>query len=220
MDEQELKKWEERFTRYIKDHSGSDGSHDAGHFRRVWNTAQQLRLNDCADANLLTLLASAYFHDIISLPKNDPDSYRSSQLSADAAALILRREFPDFPDHLIPEIQHAIHAHSFSAGVIPLTLEAKLLQDADRMEALGAIGIARVFYTAGRLGTRMFCDEDPEALNRIANDKKYALDHFKLKLLKLPAAMNTGAGKAMAAGRAAYLKAFLDEILGEIDGSS
>lgn len=217
-----LPHWEGRFREYLISHlSGNDGSHNAGHFRRVWQTACALaEAEDGLEPDKLTILAAAYFHDIISLPKNDPEAQRSSWLSAQQVALIFRDHFPDFPEHLIAGVQHAIHAHSFSAGVVPQTIEAKLLQDADRMEALGAIGIARVFYTAGRLGTEMFSDADPMASHRALNDRRYALDHFTVKLAKLPALMTTKAGKKMAAQRAAYLQDFMKQLLAEIgDGN-
>ena len=114
---------------------------------------------------------------------------------------------------------HAIHAHSFLARVEPITAEAKILQDADRMEAVGAIGLARVFYTAGQLNGALFDVDDPLAEEREPDDRRYALDHFQLKLLRLPAMMNTASGRRMAEGRAEYLREFLQRICLEIRGS-
>ncbi|MFA9353024.1 hydrolase, partial [Escherichia coli] len=76
-----------------------------------------------------------------------------------------------------------IEAHSFSAKIAPETLEAKIVQDADRLEALGAIGLARVFAVSGALGVALFDAEDPFARQRGLDDKQYALDHFQTKLL-------------------------------------
>jgi len=104
---------------------------------------------------------------------------------------LLESAFNDFPAEKIKGVHHAIHAHSFSANVLPQTIEAKILQDADRLEALGAIGLARVFYVAGQLNTQLFHPEDPLAEQRIADDTLYALDHFPLKLFKLPSLMHT-----------------------------
>lgn len=214
-----LDQWEARFSSYLSAHlTGNDGSHDLHHFKRVWRTAQQLLREENAGGDELVILTGAYFHDLISLPKNHPESSKSSWLSAQQTGIILRTDFTDFPAEKIELVQHAIHAHSFSANVTPLTREAKLLQDADRMEAIGAIGIARVFYTAGLLGKEMFEPTDPLAANRPLNDKQYALDHFQQKLLKLPGLMNTVAGKTMASGRAAYLQHFMDQLLQEISG--
>jgi uncharacterized protein len=115
-------------------------------------------------------------------------------------------------------VRHAIHAHSFSAGVKAETAEAMILQDADRMEAVGAIGLARVFYTAGQLSTGLFDTTDPLAERRQADDGRFALDHFQLKLLRLPAMMNTATGRRIAEERANYLRDFVERICGEIGG--
>lgn len=214
-----LDQWETRFSNYLSAHlAGNDGSHDLHHFKRVWRTAQQLLREENAGGDELVILTAAYFHDLISLPKNHPEASTSSWLSAQETGIILRTEFTDFPAEKIEPVQHAIHAHSFSANITPLTLEAKLLQDADRMEAIGAIGIARVFYTAGLLGKEMFAPTDPLATGRPLNDKQYALDHFRQKLLKLPGLMNTGAGRALAASRATYLRGFMEQLLREVSG--
>lgn len=213
---EELSQWEQRFAAYLNSHADhTDGSHDAGHIRRVAHAAQRL-LPAHPEADALVVLAAAYFHDLISLPKDDPVVAQSSQLSAERAGVLLRADFPDFPEAAVAGVQHAIEAHSYSAGIPPRTIEAMILQDADRMEALGAIGIARTFYTAGRVGSRMFSDEGPQALHRPLNDKQYALDHFRTKLLKLPALMNTEAGKQLAAERAALLEAFMEQLIAEV----
>ncbi|HXO75013.1 MAG TPA: phosphohydrolase [Puia sp.] len=219
MQNQGLMDWEKRFSSWLElngDHS--DGSHDLGHFQRVWKAARYINEQEGEAADPLILLTAAYFHDLVSLPKNHPERASSSRLSAEKTALLLERDFPDFPGEKIEGVRHAIHAHSFSAGVKPLTAEAMILQDADRMEAVGAIGLARVFYIAGQLGSRLFDGEDPMAEGREPDDKKYALDHFQVKLLKLPALMNTTAGRRLAEANADYLREFLKKINMEIKG--
>ena len=211
--------WEKRFLSWLElngDHS--DGSHELGHFQRVWKAARYINEQEGEAADPLTLLAAAYFHDLVSLPKNHPERADSSRLSAEKTVLLLKNDFPDFPREKIEGVRHAIHAHSFSAGIKPLTAEAKILQDADRMEAVGAIGLARVFYTAGQLGQRLFDGGDPMAEGRELDDKKYSLDHFQVKLLKLPALMNTVAGRRLAEANADYLREFLKKIKKEIGG--
>ena len=189
-----------------------------GHFQRVWKTAQYINQQEGSPADPLVLLASAYFHDLVSLPKNHLQRKDSSRLSAERTVELLIVDFPDFPREKMEGVRHAIHAHSFSAGVEALTAEARILQDADRMEAVGAIGLARVFYTAGQLNQQLFDGRDPLAEGRTPDDQQYALDHFQVKLLKLPALMNTGTGRRLAEANADYLRQFLQKISGEIAG--
>ena len=178
--------------------------------------ARDINRREGAVADELVLLTSAYFHDLVSLPKNHPERGNASRLSADAAVQLLKERWDDFPDEKLQEVWHMIHAHSFSAGVKPETAEAKILQDADRMEALGAIGLARVWYSAGQMNQALFHGADPLAEGRAADDQRYALDHFQLKLLRLPAMMNTATGRRMAEERAGYLREFLEKICVEI----
>ncbi|MCP5995663.1 HD domain-containing protein, partial [Klebsiella pneumoniae] len=103
----------------------------------------------------------------------------SSRLAARKTREILSRDFPDFPPDRYAAVEHAIEAHSFSAGIAPQSLEAKIVQDADRLEALGAIGLARVFAVSGALGTALFDADDPFAGARALDDKAFALDHFQ-----------------------------------------
>jgi len=117
---------------------------------------------------------------------------------------------------LLPQIYHAIEAHSFSANIPTQTLEARIVQDADRLEAVGAIGIARCFLTGGSMGTPLYEPSDPFAENRELDDRSYTLDHFYCKLLGLADTMKTQAGKAEAIKRTDYMKVFLQQIGSEI----
>jgi uncharacterized protein len=215
----ETDRWEKRFTAWYGSQARlTDGSHDLGHFQRVWRMAREIDRQEGAAADGLVLLASAYFHDLVALPKNHPDRANASRLSADRAVQLLKEQWNDFPAGKLEGVRHAIHAHSYSAGVAPVTAEAKILQDADRMEAVGAIGLARVWYSAGQMNQSLFHDADPLAEGRVADDRRYALDHFQLKLLRLPAMMNTATGRRMAEERVEYLREFLRRICVEIRG--
>ena len=216
-----LTEWEARFVGWLREHGDHrDGSHDLGHFERVWKAAQYINTAEGGAADELVLLAAAYFHDLVALPKDHPERRRSSLLSAEKTAVLLAADFPEFPAEKIAGVAHAIHAHSFSAGVVAETVEAKILQDADRMEALGAIGIARVFYTAGQLGGRLFDAADPLAVGRELDDRRYALDHFEAKLFRLPAMMNTASGKALAERHAGWMRGFVEKLRQEIEGEN
>lgn len=125
-----------------------------------------------------------------------------------------------FPAEKIEAVCHAIAAHSFSAQIAPLTTEAKIVQDADRLEALGAIGLARVFAVSGALGLALFDGEDPFAQHRPLDDKRYALDHFQTKLLKLPQTMQTARGKQLAQHNAQFLVEFMAKLGAELAGEN
>jgi uncharacterized protein len=95
-------------------------------------------------------------------------------------------------------VAHAVATQSFSAGIEPLTLEAKTLQDADRLDAIGMLGVARCFYVAGRMGSALYDPLDPHALERPRDDGRYALDHFRAELLKLASGFRTATGARLA----------------------
>lgn len=214
-----LQQWEATFISYLQQHTdNSDAAHDISHFTRVWNTCRIIDMAEGNKGDLLVLLTASYFHDLVAVAKNSPDRNKASLLSAEKTSTLLRTLFEGYPQDKIESVAHAIHAHSFSAGITPLTYEARVLQDADRMEALGAIGIARTFYVAGLLHSQMFHAQDPLAQNRPLDDKTYALDHFQVKLLKLPAQMNTESGKKLAEERSAILTNFMKQLAAEATG--
>lgn len=209
--------WQSRFERWIKQHfAHGDAAHDLAHFRRVWKTAQTLMQGEQVDE--LVVLTACYFHDIVSLAKNHPQRHLSSQMAAEKTVSVLMQDFPDYPTDKIAAVRHAIEAHSFSSGIAPLTLEAKIVQDADRLESLGAIGLARVFAVSGALGVALFDAEDPFAARRALDDRAFALDHFQCKLLKLPATMQTEKGKALARLNSEFLVHYMAKLSAELRG--
>ena len=213
----DLQHWQALFENWLKNHhQHQDAAHDVCHFRRVCATAQKLAADD--DVDMLVILTACYFHDIVSLAKNHPQRQRSSILAAEETRRLLREEFEQFPAEKIEAVCHAIAAHSFSAQIAPLTTEAKIVQDADRLEALGAIGLARVFAVPGALGVPLFDPEDPFADARELNDRAYALDHFQTKLLRLPETMQTDAGRQLARQSADVLIQFMARLSAELRG--
>lgn len=192
---------------------GDDGSHDIHHLRRVRDLAIQIMQIE-GEGDPLVLTAAAYLHDIVNLPKDHPERHKASRMAADMAGLILLQAGLDADR--IAQAQHAILTHSYSAGFRPETIEAKIIQDADRQEAIGAIGIARAFYVAGRMGSALFDPEDPLAKNRPLDDKTFALDHFTVKLFALPDLMQSRGGRALAEERVTYMRSFVEQLLREI----
>lgn len=213
----DLYHWQQRFEAWLSQYHGQeDAAHDISHFRRVWATAQQLAEENAADR--LVILTACYFHDIVSLAKNHPERSRSSAMAAEKTLAILQSAFPDFPPERYAAVLHAIEAHSFSAAVAPQSEEAKIVQDADRLEALGAIGLARVFAVSGALNNSLFDARDPFADRRELDDKTYALDHFQCKLLRLPKTMQTEKGRAMPVHNARFLVQFMAKLSAELRG--
>lgn len=215
--------WEASIVTWLRANVGEDPAHDLDHLQRVWRTAKALASTETltspgTSVNMLVVLAASLLHDIVNVPKDHPDRSRASRLSADLADALLRDM--GFPEALLPPTRHAIEAHSYSAGIEPLTIEAKIVQDSDRLESLGAIGIARCFATSGLMKRALFHGEDPLAQTRPLDDLQYALDHFEAKLFRLPETMQTMAGRARALERATFLRAFRAQLLAEIAGDS
>lgn len=218
MSSMSLETWQSRFEHWLhQSWPQDDGAHDVAHLRRVWQTSQQIMQG--SEANPLVVLAACYFHDVVNLPKNHPERSLASSKAAVETRRILAEEFPDFPEDLYDAIAHAVHAHSFSAGVAPKSLEAKIVQDADRLESLGAIGLARVFYTSGALGRPLFDSNDPLGKDRELDDSHWTLDHFQKKLFTLSDTMQTAEGKRLAEHNSGFLVTFVAKLCAELQGN-
>jgi uncharacterized protein len=207
-----LSNWHPRLTALAAGAVGEDGAHDLAHLHRVWRNAAIL-LEEHAGADALVVLAACYLHDLVNLPKNHPQRHLASRQAAKLA--LGRLAALGFPADKLAGVGHAIETHSFSAALTPETLEAKIVQDADRIDALGAVGLARLFYTAGRMGCALAHPDDPMALHRELDDRAYALDHIETKLATLPARMQTAAGRRLAQSRLGQLTAFRDDFISE-----
>ena len=209
-----LADWSARCEAFVRERMAGDAGHDFGHVRRVVVWAR--RLGDAEAADPAVVLPAAWLHDVVTVPKSHPDRVRASRIAAEAASAWLGEA--GYPTDRIPAVAHAIEAHSFTAGVEPRTIEAEVVQDADRLDALGAVGIARCYAMAAEFGSHILHPDDPvpgEGLKRPLDDERYATDHFYTKLLGLPATMRTEAGRAEAERRGAFLRTFLDELARE-----
>ena len=196
----------------VKKRMENDFAHDFEHTMRVYKNAQKICRKEKLNQKLV--LSAALLHDIVSYPKSDKQSKMSSIESAKKSKKILEKF--DFSKEEITIISDAIRDHSFSQNKIPKTLEGQILQDADRLDALGAIGIARVFATGGSLKRPFYNIDDPFCKRRIPNDKIWTVDHFFQKLLKLESLMNTKSGKVEAKKRTRILKEFLTHLKQEL----
>lgn len=191
---------------------GEDGAHDLSHLQRVWHNVRLIQTQEGGD--LPVMLAATLLHDCVAVEKNSPLRSQASRLAAEKATALLTAL--NWPAAEISAVNHAIEAHSFSANITPTTLEAKIVQDADRLDSLGMLGVARTFYTAGRMGSALYDPVDPEAKARDYDDKRFCLDHFQTKLLHLADGFQTPTGQHLAQLRHQRLKGFMELFKEEI----
>lgn len=191
-----------------------DPAHGWEHVTRVYQLALHIARAEGADP--LITGAAALLHDIGRLVHKK--GVHHAQLSLEESRVLLAR-YP-FTAGQVEAILHAIEAHSFSQGVEARTLEARVLRDADRLDALGAIGILRWAITGtlkGKAETRNYHPDDPFGERRALDDRLYRLDHFFTKLLKLEEGIATETGRAMARRRTEYMRGYLQEFRAELE---
>ncbi len=182
------------------------------HVSRVVSMAERLAAEESAAIDIV--LPAAWLHDCVHVSVTSPDRPRASLMAADVAVHLLRRI--GYPDGLHDGIHHAIAAHSFSARIAPHTVEACVVQDADRLDALGAIGIARCLMLGGQMGRVLYDVADPFAEQRPPDDRVASLDHFYTKLLTLGQTMQTDSGRREGARRTEYMRGYLTQLRSEI----
>lgn len=195
---------------YDQAHSG-DNAHGVAHTLRVTLTALSL-----SEGELPTdeVIAAGLLHDLIDIPKNAPDRALASERSAERARAML--ETAGFAPASASRIADAIRDHSYSRGACPQDYLAQILQDADRLDALGAIGIFRAVSVGDKMGSAYYDPADPWAFRRELDEPRYIIDHFFVKLLRLPERMNTVRGRAEALARARFMELFLDQFGAEL----
>lgn len=189
-----------------------DGSHDVSHLHRVWSNVCAIRDKEGGDHQVL--FAATLLHDCVAVEKNSPFRSSASRLAAAKAGELLAQMGWD--EARTQAVAHAIECHSFSANITPTTLEARILQDADRLDAIGMVGVARLFYVSGRMGSQLYDADDPHAQHRELDDKRFAADHFKTKIFTLAQGFQTATGKHMAQVRHDRAERFLREFMEEI----
>lgn len=203
----------ESFFPAVEDlYRGADPAHDFSHILRVYGNARTI--GRAEGAELKILLPAALLHDVGSEKKSRKAAGGPEGAVRQAALSVLRKM--GLEESKIEQVLYAIDVHRYSLGVVPHTLEGRALQDADRLDALGAIGIARVFMTGGTLGRELYSPRDPFCREREPDDGRWNLDHFYRKLLRLEAGMHTMTGKRLAAKRTAVLHKYLSDLEEEI----
>jgi uncharacterized protein len=207
-----MKDFEEKFKAIIDAQEIADPAHDINHVRRVVRTARRFAVaeNACREV----VIPAAWLHDCVAVSKDSPDRSRASRMAAEHAVSLLTDL--GYPDKYHNDIAHAIEAHSFSAGIEPRTLEARIVQDADRIDAIGAIGIARCMIVAGVMKSRLYAEDDPFCTEREPDDKSHAVDHFYAKLFKLEDSFHTRAAREEAGRRTRFMRDYLKQLEAEI----
>lgn len=191
-----------------------DPAHGWEHIRRVYKLALHIAQQENADLFIVSM--AALMHDLGRL--SDDKTKHHADLSV-LSAIEMLSAYDVMPDTQ-EAILHAIAAHSFSLGIEPRTLEAKVLRDADRLDSLGAIGILRWAITGAiqrTPQTQSYHPDDPFAAWHTPDDRRYMLDHFFTKLLKLSNTMSTQTGRALAQQRTAFMHAYLNEFRRELE---
>lgn len=193
-------------------YQNDDPGHDWLHVQRVMKNA--LTIAESLELNLEHLQAGVLCHDLINVAKDHPGRSKASELSAKEAELLLKEV--GFDENAIAHIRNIIIEHSFSIGLNPSSLEAAVLQDADRLDAVGALGILRCASTAGQMKSKLYHPTEPIAENRDLDDTKFMLDHYYKKLYLLAEKMNTEAAKSITQQRIDFMKQFENQLLAEL----
>jgi len=206
--------WEQQFETFLQTQmAGSDAAHDLSHIYRVVKNARLLTEKEGA-GDLAIIIPAAWLHDCVVVAKDSPQRPFASRLAAETAVSFLKSIA--YPGQYHDPIAHAVAAHSFSARIPCETVEAKLVQDADRLDSLGAIGIARCLQIGVGMKRPLYAPSDPFCKQREPNDDTATIDHFYTKLLTLAGTMQTSAGRIEADCRTAVMQDWLAQLEQEI----
>jgi uncharacterized protein len=196
---------------------GAEGGHDWYHIERVWNTARYIRERE-GSGDLLTIELASLLHDISDAKFNGGDDEKGSEMAGNF--LMKQGVDEEMVEHIQTIIKHVSYKGGFSQDQIS-TIEFQIVQDADRLDAIGAIGIARAFNYGGFKNRPIHLPEKP--LQEYDDSKAYhksdapTINHFYEKLMKLKDLMNTATGMQMAKERHDYMLGFLDRFYSEWD---
>ncbi len=203
-------------------YQAADPTHDFNHVLRVVKMAEYLARLEGADVEVVR--AAALLHDIAR--PADANHTKSLTMSAEAdknhagmaarqARHILAGEAPDFVEAVV----HAIEAHRFRGNIEPCTLEAQILFDADKLDAIGAIGVARAFAYAGAQGWPLWGSFSEDSRPGESDGPHTPLHEFHVKLKHIKDRLYTASGRRIAEARHAFMVAFYQEMAAEVEGT-
>jgi len=187
--------------------------HDKSHVERVYNLAVQIGKEENADLDVVK--AAALLHDIARAMEDEGRIEDHATEGAKMARKVL--EESNFPKEKIEKVMHCIEVHRFKKGMEAKSLEAKILQDADRLDIIGAIGLARVFTRGGWSNIPI---HDPSTPPKEKYDGKSlsSVNHIYEKILKVKDSVHTDAAKEIAEERHRFVEKFLEKLFKEWKG--
>lgn len=198
---------------------GAEAGHDWFHIERVYKTA--LNINTKEDGDLLIVTLAALLHDIADSKFNNGDEEIGPRIAGEFLQTI------GIPDHIILQVQQIIKNLSYKASLGTIEFFSKeldIVQDADRLDAIGAIGIARAFTYGGFKNRVLYDPEIQPDLNMskevYKNSTAPTINHFYEKLLRLKDLMKTRTGKKLAEQRHQFMQLYLDQFYSEWQGES
>lgn len=194
----------------------AESAHDFDHVLRVLALAERLARAEGADVEIVR--AAALLHDLARKDEDETESGDHAQMAAERArALLLAR---GVEAERADAVAHAIAAHRFRGSTLPRTLEAKILFDADKLDSIGAIGVARAYAVAGALNQRLWSEASP---NQVATRDQHTSKHspvaeFAVKLSRVRERMHTAAAREIAGERHAFMAEFFARLEREVRG--
>jgi uncharacterized protein len=194
-------------------YAAADTAHDFDHVLRVWRLVQ--RIGPAEGADMTVLQAATLLHDVARA-----DELRTGLDHAAEGARRAREILAGHPPAQVEAVVHAIAAHRFRGDVAPATLEARVLYDADKLDAMGAIGVARAYAIAGLLGQPLWTPPIP---NQVASRDNLSANHspvreFAVKLSRLRDSLHTPAARAIAQGRHEFMAGYFARLEQEVLG--
>lgn len=195
----------------------SEPAHDFSHVARVVENVRVIAAGEpLGPEDEAIAMTAALLHELFNLPKNHPDSSRAGDVCAEHALALLDRE--GVPASLAVPVGAAIRDHAFSKGALPDALASRVLQDADRLDAIGAIGLARMWATCADMKRPFYAPDDPFCASRAPDDQAWGLDHVYRKLLVIPERLHTAAARRLAEQRVTFMRGYLAQLSSELGG--
>ena len=192
-------------------YTDSDAAHDFDHVLRVLTLAE--RIGQAEGAAMEIVRTATLLHDVARAEEE-----RSGACHAKAGAERARQILAGHPADKVESVAQAIASHRFRDQVIPQTLEAKVLYDADKLDAIGAIGIARAYALAGRRGQHLWAETPAGSLGESQSTDYTPVHEFIFKLSRLKEALFTTTARQIAKDRHRYMVEFFARLEAEVQG--